>query len=286
MGKLLTCSPRLTLAHCGRRSGQLQVVRAAETFNVSHRPDGRIADALASTHACTTGNAMVNYSGCVQQRPFGKVVQKAPMAPMGRLLTRLPRLTLAQLRTLWSTAVGTCCRDLAMFPSPRWETHGFAHCLQGGGVNVGGGTVTLSSCTITGNTAYVRAHAQIPHRPDGGKIPHAPMGKWLTCLPRLTLAQLRTLRSTTGGACSKDLEKLCKRFPSPPGRLTFACCLQGGGVYVYSGTVTITSSSIYGNTATFVVRAHAQNFPSSRGETQLTFCSLFAGRRCLRPGMG
>ena len=43
----------------------------------------------------------------------------------------------------------------------------FAPCLQGGGVNVGGGTVTLSSCTITGNTAYVRAHAQIPHRPDG-----------------------------------------------------------------------------------------------------------------------
>jgi hypothetical protein len=33
--------------------------------------------------------------------------------------------------------------------------------------------------------------------------------------------------------------------------------LQGGGVYVSSGTVTITSSSIYGNTADFV-RAHVQ----------------------------
>jgi hypothetical protein len=32
----------------------------------------------------------------------------------------------------------------------------------------------------------------------------------------------------------------------------FACCLQGGGVYVLSGTVTITSSSIYGNTADYV----------------------------------
>ena len=34
--------------------------------------------------------------------------------------------------------------------------------------------------------------------------------------------------------------------------LTLACtarCLQGGGVYVNSGTVTITSSSIHGNTA-------------------------------------
>ena len=49
---------------------------------------------------------------------------------------------------------------------------GFSHvlglCLQGGGVRIGGGTVTISSCTITGNTAIdVRAHAQIFHRPDG-----------------------------------------------------------------------------------------------------------------------
>ena len=81
MGKLLTCSPRLTLAHCGRRSGQLQVVRAAETFNVSHRPMGD---------------------------------------------SRLAR------------------------------------CLQGGGgVHVAGGTVSISSCTISGNTAAkVRAHVQ------------------------------------------------------------------------------------------------------------------------------
>ena len=34
-------------------------------------------------------------------------------------------------------------------------------CLQGGGVFIGGGTVSFSSCAITGNTAaYVRAHAQ------------------------------------------------------------------------------------------------------------------------------
>ena len=45
----------------------------------------------------------------------------------------------------------------------------------------------------------------------------------------------------------------------------FACCLQGGGVYVSSGTVTITSSTISGNTANYV-RAHAQNFPSPDGK--------------------
>jgi hypothetical protein len=54
----------------------------------------------------------------------------------------------------------------------------------------------------------------------------------------------------------------------------FARCLQGGGVYVYSGTVTITSSSIYGNTANYV-RAHDQKFPLPPWETQvlLVVCS-------------
>jgi hypothetical protein len=37
----------------------------------------------------------------------------------------------------------------------------FARCLQGGGVYVGGGTVAISSCTISENTASgVRAHDQ------------------------------------------------------------------------------------------------------------------------------
>ena len=40
------------------------------------------------------------------------------------------------------------------------------------------------------------------------KVPIALMGKLLTCLPRLTLAQLlTTLRSTAGGACRSDLQK-------------------------------------------------------------------------------
>ena len=81
---------------------------------------------------------------------------KVPIAPMGKLLTRLPQLSLAQLRpTLRSTTVCTCRRDLEKFPLPRWDFHMFCACLclQGGGVAVWGGTVTLSSCTITGNTA-------------------------------------------------------------------------------------------------------------------------------------
>jgi hypothetical protein len=104
--------------------------------------------------------------------PIALIIALKTIAPVGKLLTCLPRLTLAQLRLLWSTTGGTCHRDLAKFPSPRWETHVCsAFCLQGGGVYVGGGTVTISSCTISGNTAIgVRAHAQnfpSPLRPDG-----------------------------------------------------------------------------------------------------------------------
>ena len=66
---------------------------------------------------------------------------------------------------------GICtCLPPANFPSPRWDFHMFCACLclQGGGVAVWGGTVSFSSCTITGNTASgVRAHAQTSHRPDG-----------------------------------------------------------------------------------------------------------------------
>jgi len=54
--------------------------------------------------------------------------------------------------------------------------------------------------------------------------------------------------------------------------------LQGGGVYVdsrNSGTVTITSSSIYGNTAN-QVRAHVQKFPSPQCETH-DLCVVLQG---------
>ncbi|KOO31403.1 hypothetical protein Ctob_015846 [Chrysochromulina tobinii] len=61
----------------------------------------------------------------------------------------------------------------------------------------------------------------------------------------------------------------CSKVPiAPMGDSRFACCLQGGGVYVGSGTVTITSSSIYGNTA-YAVRAHVQSFPSPQWETHV-----------------
>jgi len=184
-----------------------------------------MADVLAPTHACTTANTSVNYSGCVPQRYL-----KTSHCPNGKL-------------------------TFSHRPHGRLT---FARCLQGGGVIVTGGTVTLSSCTISGNTASsVRAHVQ--------NFPMAPMGRLLTSLPRLTLAQLRPmLWSTTVGSCRRDL-----KFPiAPTGNSHFARCLQGGGVYVGGGTVTISSCTISGNTA-YYVRAHPQKFPMPPWETHV-----------------
>ena len=170
------------------------------TLKSSHRPDGKMAHALALILACATANdASINYSGYVPQRPA------ISHRPHGRLM--------------------------------------FCSFLQGGGVFVHSGTVTMTSCSITGNTASgsVRAHVETSHRPMGkllmrlpqlslaqlrptlwsttqwvraaetSNFPIAPMGKLLTRLPRLTLAQLRTLRSSTGCTCCRDLANV----PSP-----------------------------------------------------------------------
>jgi hypothetical protein len=108
---------------------------------------------LGSTLARTTANdASVIYSRCVQQRP-----RRFPIAPMGD--SRLANYVLLVVcRTEWYVLLlKSSHRPDGIFTN----SYVSRLCLQGGGVYVQGGTVTLSSCTITGNTArYVRAHAQ------------------------------------------------------------------------------------------------------------------------------
>jgi hypothetical protein len=126
-----------------------------------------------------------------------------------------------------STTVGECCRDLEKFPSPPWETH---HCL------LSAGRRCLCRFWLSG-TGHDNVFLDLWEYSYNcarscSKVPIAPMG----------------------------------RCPIPMGDSHVACCLQGGGVYIdHSGRVTITSSSIYGNTAN-VVRAHIYNFPSPRWE--------------------
>ena len=129
----------------------------------------------------------------------------------------------------------------------------FARCLQGGGVYVSSGTVTITSSSIYGNTAYyVCAHLQ--------KFPST-QGE---CLADMQFDFRRSIGIKSFSTRDGYVPALPANPHRPMGNSRFARCLQGGGVYVsYSGTVTITSSSIYGNTA-YHVCAHLQKFPSPR----------------------
>ena len=160
------------------------------------------------------------------------------------MLTRLPRVSIAQLRTLLSTTGGACRRDLESSHRPYGKT---AHALA----------LTLA-CTTAAN-APVNYRLYVPQRPS--KVPIA----WLTC------AQINSHLSFwidiwfyQGHVRASHACKL------PIALMGFShilrVCLQGGGVYVGGGTVTFSSCTITGNTATGYVRAHVRKFPSPRWE--------------------
>jgi hypothetical protein len=104
----------------------------------------------------------------------------------------------------------------------------------------------------------------VPDTP--ANFPSPQWEKMLTCLPRLTLAQLRTLRSTAvDGTCHRDLTTSHR----PDGEMAdllapiHTCTTANAPVNYCTGGA---------------CRRDLQNFPSTHG--RLTFCSLFAGRRC------
>ena len=125
-------------------------------LQTSHRPDGKMADALASTLACASANASVNSSGYVPQRP-----SKVPIARKNddALALILACTTVTDASVNYSMYVPQ--RPSKVPIAPMGFSHGLRLCLQGGGVRINSGTVSFSSCTIAGNTAgNVRAHAQ------------------------------------------------------------------------------------------------------------------------------
>ena len=94
----------------------------------------------------------------------------------------------------------------------------------------------------------------------------------------LEVAQWPSHRAPSMGTQLAMCVLMFKSSHRPDGKIadvlasTLACttrCLQGGGVYVGFGTVTITSSSITGNTASGNVRAYVQNLPSLRNGSLL-----------------
>jgi hypothetical protein len=105
-----------------------------------------------------------------------------------------------------------CARSRSKFPIAPMGDSCSAPCLQGGGVYVRGGTVSILNSQIYSNTVFVRALL----RPDG-KITYVlvstlALGKLLTCLPQLSLAQLRPILWSTiadtlvNCKCCRDLE--------------------------------------------------------------------------------
>ena len=140
-----------------------------------------------------------------------------------------------------------------IFPSPRWDLTCFAIVLSGR-----------------------RCFHQQWHS-DLVIMHHHWQHSWIRACSRLKCLitlMLDMLALTHACKCFGQLQgvraaETLKTSHRPNGIFTcFALCLQGGGVYVRSGTVTISSCTISGNTANYV-RAHAQEFPLPRCETHV-----------------
>jgi hypothetical protein len=105
------------------------------------------------------------------------------------------------------------------------------------------------------------------------KVPIAPWDFHVFCarvcraaVQSSLMAQWPSHRAPSAGTQLALCALVFKSSHRPDGIFTsFALCLQGGGVFVQSGTVTISSCTISGNTA-YYVRAHAQEFPLPRWE--------------------
>ena len=166
---------------------------------------------LASTLACATAaDTLVTIALCTCRRELYS------HRPDGRFADALAFTLAWQLwPTLLSTTVCTCHRDLEISHRP----HG-----------------RLTFCSLfAGRRCLGRAgwhsdhlivHDQWEHSKRGAhscsKFPIAPMGKWLTCLPRLTLAQLRP--SLSG---QRQWVRATETLKTSHGRLIFRSLFAG-----------------------------------------------------------
>ena len=214
---------------------------------------------------------------------------------MGKWLTCLPRLTLAQLRMLRSTTVGTCYRDLQTFPSPRWENALSTSLFR------------FSSFMLpVWSTCYLRRAIKSSHRP---------MGKVLADMPNSTLA---VLLGSIQFCSTREMyvPATPAKCPLPRGFSMFCSCAfraavsllikaqrpshrpQSLAIQLHMCVLTLKIShspngkiaDALASTLACTTAADAsvnsevsapqrlENFPSPYG--RLTFGSLFAGRRC------
>ena len=131
-------------------------------FKSSHGPDGEMLVDMSIS-------ILIFDDGCCLDLSVSSTChlrlknQKFPIAPMGKLLTCLLRLTLCTTGNASVNDRGCVPQRPSKVPiAPMGFSQVSRLCLQGGGVHISSGTVSFSSCTITGNTVngYLRAHVR------------------------------------------------------------------------------------------------------------------------------
>ncbi len=147
--------------NCKRRFGQLQGVRATETLKTSHRPHGRLMFGLLFAgrrclcqfrHSLDRHLPSVFQSSCL----CACSCSRGPIAPMG-IPADLPKSHLSIRIHLWFyqgyvRASHACKLHIA----PMGDSC-LARCLQGGGVVVASGTVSIVNSHVYSNQAtFVR----------------------------------------------------------------------------------------------------------------------------------
>ena len=148
---------------------------------------------LASTLACTTAaDALVNYSGYVPQR-----LSVDSPSPRWEFLLTCPIESHLSIRIhIWFYQGNVRANHACKLPiAPMGIPADLPNRLS---------SFNLDRYLILSGKCTCLSRLQTSHG-------HRPNGKTADTLARLTLAQLRTLRSTTECTCRRDLEK----FPSP-----------------------------------------------------------------------
>jgi hypothetical protein len=156
MGRWLTCPNQLSSFNLVL-SG---ICTCQPRLQTSHQSGWEDSDALASTHSCTTvADALVNYRKYVHQRP-----STIPSPQWDALLTHAQidsRLGLWVLPLSTSTRYVSSAPETSKVPIAPIGDSRFARFLQGGGVYVDGGSVSIVNSQIYSNTAsHVRTHLQ------------------------------------------------------------------------------------------------------------------------------
>ncbi len=204
---------------------------AAETLQSSHRPNGRIVDAIASTLAWQLRPTFLSTTVCTCHRdhcPVGKLTFCSLFA--GRRYSCQWRLNLTHLLPSAFQPSFICAgTHVQKSPSPRWETHVLLVVCRAAVSLLG-----VAQCP-SHRAPSVGTQLQLCAR-SCSKLPIAPMGTLLTCLPRLTLAQLQMLRSTTVGTCHTETLQISHR---PSGKMvdvlasTLACTTAADALVTY-----------------------------------------------------